>query len=92
MQRQSGGNCISKNRLPIMPTILRKISGHWADRATEYDIIMLRAAACMVFFSFFRLGEILVPPGEAYNPTNHLSVGDVAVDNMTHSRLIHKSA
>ena len=26
--------------------------------------------------------------GEAYNPTNHLSVGDVVVDNTTHPSLI----
>ena len=49
---------------------------------------MFWAAACMAFFGFFRLGEILIPLGEAYNPTNHLSVGDVAVDNTTHPSLI----
>ena len=38
----------------------------------------------MAFFGVFRLGEILVSPGEAYNPTNHLSMGDVAIDNTSH--------
>ena len=89
MQRQNGGNRDSKIRLPITPTILRNIKEQWADRATEYDIIMFWATACMALFGFFRLGEILVSPGEAYNPTNHLSMGDVAIDNTSHPRLIH---
>ena len=34
------------------------------------------------FFGFFRLGEILLPSGCTYDSNIHLSVGDVAVDNV----------
>ena len=66
MQRMQRQNGCKRNRLPITPAILRNIKEQWADRATEYDIVMFWAAACMAFFGFFRLGEILIPPGEAY--------------------------
>ena len=75
MQRSSGSSRNPKNRLPVTPTILRRIKEQWAYRPTEYAIIMFWAVA---FFGFFRLGEILMPPGEAYDSTSHLSATDVA--------------
>ena len=68
-------------RLPIIPAILRQIHQQWARRASEYDIVMLWAAAVVCFFGFFRSGEITVPSVSAYDESVHLSWGDIAIDN-----------
>lgn len=68
-------------RLPITPTILRRMRDHWAARATDYDIIMLWAASVLCFFGFFRAGELTIPTLQSFEATKHLSWGDVAIDN-----------
>ena len=45
---------------------------------------MLWAAATVCFFGFFRSGEITAPSLTAFDPSVHLSWGDVAVDDRTH--------
>ena len=42
---------------------------------------MLWAAATLCFFGFFRSGEITIPTSNSYQPSIHLSWGDIAVDN-----------
>ena len=42
---------------------------------------MLWAAACVCFFVFFRSGKITILSLEAFDPSRHLSWGDIAVDN-----------
>jgi hypothetical protein len=49
---------------------------------------MLWAAACLCFFGFFRSGELTVPSAQGFDPTIHLSWGDVAVDNPTNPTAI----
>ena len=34
-----------------------------------------------VFFGFLRTGEVIIPSGVAFDPSVHLFVGDVSVDN-----------
>ena len=43
----------TKVRLPITPAILHRIKVLWSFRASDHDIIMLWAAACLCFFVFF---------------------------------------
>ena len=43
---------------------------------------LIWALASMAFFGFFRLGELLVNTSKEYNPSTHLSWGDVAVENL----------
>ena len=38
--------------------------------------------------AFFRLGELLVETAESYNPTTHLSWGDVGVDDMSQPSMV----
>ena len=45
-----------------------------------FDGQELEAAACMCFFGFLRLGELVVPFDRSYDPAV-LSVGDVKVDS-----------
>ena len=59
-------------RLPIMPQILGQLGQVW-----DVDNIMLWAACCMCFYGFLRSG---VPSAKDYDPEQHLSHGDVALD------------
>ena len=68
-------------RLPITPTILKRIRMHWSERSSDRDIIMLWAAAVLCFFGFFRAGELTLSAQNAYDSNKHLSWGDVAIDN-----------
>ena len=42
-------------------------------------------------FGFFRLGEILLQSGCTYDSNIHLSVGDVAVDNVEDLKMVQIS-
>ena len=62
-----------------------------AGKVQDYEVIMIWAVCCMVFFFFFRLGEILLPSGCTYDSNIHLSVGDVAVDNVEDPKMVQIS-
>jgi len=52
------------------------------------DIIMLWVEAVMCFIGFFRAGEITIPTLPAFNSSNHLSRGDLAIDNKDHPQVL----
>ena len=67
--------------LPITVHLLRGLFKHWSlakGQPLRYSV--LRAAASVCFFGFFRSGEITVPLLTAFDPSCHLSWGDVALD------------
>ena len=43
---------------------------------------MLWAACCIAFFGILRIGEMIVPSKDAYDPSVHLNLSDVSVDNL----------
>ena len=51
----------NKPHLPITPDILRQLKALWTGQATDFNIIMLWAACCTIFFGFFRMGELTSP-------------------------------
>lgn len=77
-----------RTRLPITPSLLRKMRKFWEERAFDCDHIMLWAACCMCFFGFLRSGEVTVESLKAYDPGCHLSVGDVALDSLTDPKVV----
>ena len=70
-----------RTRLPITPSLMKKLRSSWEKDSQSHDNIMLWAACCMAFFGFLRSGEITVPSLKEYDPEGHLSMGDVALDN-----------
>ena len=82
-QAQSGPRLV---RLPITPTLMRRIKSTLARHADSYDSILLWAACCVGFFGFLRCGEFLVPDSSTFDPDTHLSLDDVSLDNSTASR------
>ena len=67
-------------RLPITPSILRKIKSVWLSKKSTPDKLMLWAASTTAFFGFCRSGEITVSSADSYDPQSHLSFSDLAVD------------
>ena len=86
--KQSQGEAEKRERLPITPPLLRKIKSVWDNQAENYDTIMLWAACCLTFFGFLRAGELTVPSDSAFDPSVHLSWGDLAVDNPMNSTVM----
>ena len=58
IRRTKSSELSGRQRLPIIPSILRQIGALWSTRAHEFDIVMLWAACCTAFLGFFRMGEI----------------------------------
>ena len=90
---QAASTLNRKNRLPITPELqnLRQIRHQWENKAQEYEVIMFWAVCCTAFFGFFRLGEILLQSGCTYDSNIHLSVGDVAVENVEDPKMVQIS-
>lgn len=70
-----------KPRLPITPSILRRVKAVWFSQGNTYEQVMLWAVAVTTFFSFCRLGEIVMEREDGYDPCSHLSYRDVATDS-----------
>ena len=68
-------------RLPITLPLLAKLRGAWYAGQLKRDAMLLWAAAPMCFFSFLRVGEVVLPSDLAFNPSVHLSVADISVDS-----------
>lgn len=73
----------TRMRLPITFDLLGRLRQVWYTGLGEYDATMLWAAAATCFFGFLRAGEIVVPSDSAFDPSSHLAVDDVSVDNHT---------
>ena len=72
---------VSQSRLPVTPTILRRVKAVLDQDPLGFNNRLLWAACCTAFFGFMRSGEFTVPSSSLYNPDHHLSMRDVAIDN-----------
>ena len=70
-----------RTRLPITPSILRKLRGSWWSQGSQ-------SSALTASFGFCQLGELAVPREGDYDPSVHLSLTDVACNNQQHSTAV----
>ncbi len=49
---------------------------------------MLWAASTVCFFSFLRAGELTIPSGNAFDPTTHLTVEDISIDDIANPSML----
>ena len=68
-------------RLPITPALLEKLRRSWNQDPANLRHVMLWAACCVAFFVFLRSGELTVAESGEFVPGQHLTIGDVKVDN-----------
>ena len=73
-----------KPRLPITIQLLSDIVRIWSrDSSSQpHDTAMLRAAATLCFFGFFRSWEITVPSAREFDPRLHLTWGDISINDL----------
>ena len=71
----------ARTRLPVTPTILRRLQRQLDKEPSKWENVMLWAACCTCFFGFFRSGEITVPTQTDYDSSTHLSYGDIMFDS-----------
>ena len=70
-----------RERLPITSSLLLRMRAVWEPTGSQWDAKMLWAACCLCFFAFLRVGEMTAPSDHGFDPTVHLGVGDIAIDN-----------
>ena len=70
----------SRVRLPVTASLLEQIRVA-LDDSTYLHKMVVWAVACVAFFGFFRLGELLLDSPLAFNSATCLAWGDVAVDD-----------
>lgn len=75
-------------RLPITPSVLRKIRAVWERKGESADARLLWAVATTTFFTFCRSGEVVVEREDSYDPNSHLSFRDISVDNAKEPRMV----
>ena len=80
-QAESQSASRPRTRLPITISIMHQLKARWITTAPKPDNIMLWAAACTGFWGFLRTGEFTVPSACEYDPSVHLNLSDVAIDN-----------
>ena len=77
----------SRVRLPITGQVLRRVKADLVQSG-DPERTVIWAVCCVAFFGFFRLGELLLPSRDAFNPRLHLAWGDVAVDNARNPQMV----
>ena len=71
-----------RERLPISPNILTQLKQAWSPSGHTHNTKMNWAASTLCFFAFLRAGEMTIPDGQQFDESAHLSVKDIAVDDV----------
>jgi hypothetical protein len=76
----------------VYPAVHQWIQLQWPHScgagAMPLNASMLWAASSMCFFGFLRSGEVVVPSDTGFDPSVHLTYGDVKVDSTTMPRYL----
>ena len=80
-----------KQKLPIIPIFLRQLRKLWSGPNQGFKESLLWAVCAVCFFGFLRAGEIMQKSIENFDPSYHLSLGDVAADSLTDPSFIQLS-
>ena len=75
-------------RLPITLSIMQSMKRLLLQKPPSYDNVLIWAACCLAFFGFLRVSEFTVPAQSQYDPSTHLSISDVSIDNKDHPQLL----
>ena len=67
--------------LPVTLAIMEKLRQVWSSSPPSKDHLMLWAACCLGFFGFLHSGEMTVAEDGSFDPGQHLSMGDLSVDD-----------
>ena len=78
----------TRRKLPITPKILRLMRAQWNAAGFKYIETMLWAAATVCFFGFMRAGELTTPDKGSFGPSQHLTMSDLATDDLKHPTLV----
>ena len=87
-RHQSTVDGASRTRLPITPSLLRKLKEVWSASGAERDTKLMWAACCLCFFGFMRAGELTVPNEEEFDEAVHLCVSDLALDDRRNPSMV----
>ena len=72
---------VSQSRVLVTPTILCSVKDVLDQDPLGFNNRLLWAVCCTAFFGFMRSGKFTVLSSSLYNPDQHLSMRDVAIDN-----------
>ena len=81
IKKHQAGKHFTKPCLLIIIPILYKIKMVLSKEAPLYDNTTFLAMCYNAFFGFLWVSEFTIPTGGSYDPSCHLSLRDVAVDN-----------
>ena len=76
-----------KKRLPITIQLLGRIR-HLLSKQPSYVNTTLWVMCCLAFFGFLRVSEFTILTEGSYEPSCHLSLEDIAMDNRSKPRLL----
>lgn len=79
---------LASTRLPITPRIMQLLLSVWESHPSHFNVGMLWATSCMCFFGFLRSGEVMISSDSQYDPSIHLSDGDVQVNDTVTSEFL----
>ena len=87
-RHQAKAGAASHTRLPITPSLLRKLKGVWSSSGSERDTKLIWAACSLCFFGFMRAGELTVPSDAEFDEQVHRCVADVALDDKRNPSMV----
>ena len=78
----------TRTLLPVTVQMLHSIRSLLSKESASYNNTTLWAMCCLTFFGFLRVGEFTIPTEGSYDPSCHLSLSDIAVDDRKNPSLL----